>query len=58
MYRIFEDMFKRGLISSSNYWIEKAIAQRHTRLPLGIAYSRLLVFDRLDRKMIKLTSQN
>jgi hypothetical protein len=58
MYRIFEDMFKRGLISSSSFWIEKAIEQRHHRLPLGIAYSRLLMLDSIDRKILKLTSLN
>lgn len=58
MYSVYEDMLKRGLISTSNYWIEKAISQHHTRLPLGIAYSRLLMFDRIDRKIFRLTSQN
>jgi hypothetical protein len=58
VYRIFDDMLKKGLISTSGYWIEKAIQQHHTRLPLGIANSRLLMFDRIDRKIVKLSSQN
>jgi hypothetical protein len=49
--RLFEEMLKKGLVSTSSLWIERAIAGKSNRLALGIAHSRLLTYDRLDRRL-------
>ena len=54
----FEDMLRRGLISTSNNWIEKAIEQKNPRLPISIAASKLLIYDMLDFKLITLGRNN
>jgi hypothetical protein len=55
---LFREMLNRGLISSSNAWLEKAIDQKNPRLPISIANSRLLVYDSLDAKLLTLTWKN
>jgi hypothetical protein len=57
-YEFFEDLVERGLVSTSNAWIKKAIEQRHNNLSLAIANSRLLVYDKFDRNILTLTSLN
>jgi hypothetical protein len=52
LMKLFEEMLKKGLVSSSNLWINTAVEQKNTRLPVSIAHSRLLTFDRIDRKII------
>jgi hypothetical protein len=54
----FEDMLRRGLVSTSNSWIEKAIEQKNPRMPISIAASKLLVYDVLDCKLIMLGRNN
>jgi hypothetical protein len=52
LMKIFEDMLKKGLISTGNLWINIAVEQKNKRLSVGIAHSMLLTFDRVDRKIL------
>jgi hypothetical protein len=58
METVFEEMLQKGLLSNGSSWIEKAAAQKSASLPLSIAQSRLLTYDRLDRWILKLTNAN
>jgi hypothetical protein len=49
---LFAEMLKKGLISTSSLWIERAVAVKSTRLSVGIAYSKVLCYDRLDRRLL------
>ena len=51
---LFEHMVKKGLVSTSSLWIEKAVDQKNQRLHLDLAWSKLLVYDRLDRNVLTL----
>ena len=55
---LFNKMMKKGLVSASNHWIEKAVEQKNPRLTLGIAGSKLLLYDRLDKKLATLKGLN
>ena len=56
--RLFDEMLKMGLVSTGNWWIEIAVEQRSARLPIAIAYSRLLIYDRIDQKILNLEKLN
>lgn len=53
---LFWGMMKSGLVSTSNRWIEIATEQKNPRLTLDLAYSFLLVYDRLDKKLANLVN--
>ncbi len=55
---LFEDMLKKGLISTGSSWIEKAIEQKNPRFTLGIANSKLLVYDKLDIRLLNHINTN
>ncbi len=55
---LFDKMVKKGLLSTSHDWIEKATEQHHPRLTLDLACSILLVYDRLDKQLISLQQSN
>jgi hypothetical protein len=52
LMKLFEEMLKKGLISTGNLWINIAVEQKNKRLPIAIAHSMLLTFDRVDRKIL------
>jgi hypothetical protein len=54
----FEEMLKKGLVTTGNTWIEKAIEQKNARMLVSIASSRLLVYDALDLKLLMLGKNN
>ena len=55
---LFNEMVKRGSVSTSNWWIEKAAEQKNPRLILGLACSKLLLYDRVDKKLVGLKGLN
>jgi hypothetical protein len=57
-FGFFEDMVNKGLVSTSNSWLNKAIEQRHSHLTIAVANSKLLVYDNVDRKILTLNNQN
>jgi hypothetical protein len=56
--RLFDEMLKIGLVSTGNMWIEIAVEQKSTKLPIAVAHSRLLVYDRIDKKILTLEKLN
>ncbi len=56
--RLFDEMVRIGVVSTGNLWIEIAVEQRNARLPIAIAHSRLLAYDRLDKMIINLEKLN
>jgi hypothetical protein len=55
---LFTEMVKKGLVSTSSHWIEKATEQRNPRLTLDLAYSTPLLYDPLDKTMMNLKGYN
>ena len=55
---MYEEMLKKGLISTSSTWIEKALQQKSPGLPISIASSKLLTYDRLDIKLLDIVKPN
>ena len=49
---IFEEMAVSGLVSTSGRWIEQAVQQKNPRLTVELAYSKVLVYDLLDKLAI------
>ena len=55
---LLAEMQSKGLASTANSWLEKAILQKNPALTIGVASSRLLIYDRLDRRLLKLSPGN
>jgi len=55
---IFEEMVEKGMLSTSNHWIQRAIAQKNPRLTMDLADSRLLIYDRSDKLLFTITDLN
>ena len=55
---LFHDMLDKGLVSTANLWLEKAVQQKNPNLTLDLACSELLVYDALDRALISLRDVN
>lgn len=51
--RLFNQMLVKGLVSTSNYWIERATELKNPRLTLDLASSTVLFYDKLDKKLIE-----
>ncbi len=58
LYYLLEDMIRKGLASRCNTWMEIAIQQKNPRLSIGIASSMMLVYDRIDCKLLTLDKSN
>jgi hypothetical protein len=56
--KFFYEMLEKGLISTGSLWIQRAIAQKNPKLAIGIAHSKLLTIDRLDRNLVALANFN
>jgi hypothetical protein len=50
--RFAERTLNESVAISDNNWLTKAIEQKNARLSIAIAYSELLVYDQLDRKIV------
>ena len=55
---LLAEMQSKGLASTGNGWLEKAIQQRNQALTLAVASSQLLVYDNLDRRLLDLSPGN
>jgi len=55
---LFYQMIEKGLVSTSHHWIEIAVEQRNPRLTLDLAFSTLLLYDRLDKKLLSNSQLN
>ncbi len=54
----FEDMVRKGLVTTSNNWIERAVEQKNPRLSVSIAASKILVYDALDCQLLNRVMNN
>ncbi len=52
------DMVRKGSAATGKMWIEKAIQQRSSEIPLGVASSMLLVYDKMDRELASISKMN
>jgi hypothetical protein len=52
------DEIRESLHGEISHWLDVAIQQKNPRLTLELAYSILLVYDELDKKLLALTSLN
>lgn len=55
---LYKEMLEKGFISTSSSWLERAIEQKHPRLPLSIASSKLLTYDKIDYRLLSLIKYN
>jgi|GEM_PF-3419229 len=58
IHDLFDEMLAKGLVTSCNNWIEKAIEMKNPQLPLALASSMLLTYDILDSKLCYLSPGN
>jgi hypothetical protein len=58
MMRLFREMLQRGLITRGSLWIEMAVEQKNSNLPIAVANSMLLTYDRIDRQILTLSNFN
>jgi hypothetical protein len=56
--RFVERTLKERVVVPGNDWLLKAIEQKNARLSVAIAYSELLVYDQIDRKLASVISGN
>jgi hypothetical protein len=49
--RLLEEMQSKGLASTGNQWLEIAVRQKNPALTVGVAATRLLCYDRMDRRL-------
>jgi hypothetical protein len=54
----FDEIEEMDFLYSGSYWIEKAVEQKNPMLTLDLAYSKLLLYDQLDKKILNLISLN
>ena len=54
----FEDMINKGLVCTSRTWIDQAVRQRHPKLGVDLAHSAPLVYDALDKLLIRAENLN
>ncbi len=55
---LLDEMIRLGLASTSSHWIELAIRTKNPRLSVGIASSKVLVYDKIDRRILPLSISN
>ena len=53
-----EDMIDKGLASTSNSWIERAVKQKNNRLTVSLASSVLLTYDDWDKFILRMQTFN
>jgi hypothetical protein len=58
VHSLLDEMVRRGLASTGNHWIETAVRTRNPRLSVGVASAKLLVYDKIDRHILSLSSGN
>lgn len=55
---IIENNLKKQLLSVNKDWLERAIEEKCAHLTVGVAYSKLLVYDWLDQQLLTVISSN
>ena len=52
------DMIDKGLASTSNSWIERAVQQKNDKMTVNLASSVLLTYDEWDKIILQMQSFN
>ena len=56
--RFIDKGVKRRSTTVNEDWLKRAIEQKNAHLSVAVAYSELLVFDQLDRRLVAETKSN
>jgi hypothetical protein len=56
--RLLLEMQAKGLASTGNQWLEIAVRQKNPALTVGVAATKLLCYDRLDRAISRVSTCN
>ena len=54
----FQDMVNKGLADTTSTWIERAANQRHPNLTLDLIQSRPMVYDGVQKLLLRWESLN
>lgn len=54
----FYQMIDSGLVSTDNTWIERAVSQRNANMTLALASSETIIYDHMDKILIRLEKLN
>ena len=52
------DKIKKNLVIDLPRWLGKAVEEKNPRVTLALAYSILLTYDELDKKLLLFTTLN
>jgi hypothetical protein len=58
MDELLKDMEAKGLAQTGSRWIKRAIADRPWRVSLMLVSSSLLVYDKVDRLVTRISQLN
>ncbi len=58
MDELLKDMEMKGLARTGSHWIKRAVAERPQQMSILLAYSALLVYDSIDKKVAVLSRLN
>ncbi len=58
MNELYNEMLKRGLISTSSSWIERAVLQKEPLMTLELAHSTGIYLDKVDLVIITASKMN
>lgn len=58
MDKLLNDMVHKGLASTNDSWIERAVYQRNDKMTLELANSVLLAHDDWDRIILRMQTLN
>ena len=53
-----KDMINKGLASTTNNWIERAVEQKNDRITVDLASSILLIYSDWDKIILQLQTLN
>lgn len=56
--RLLQEMQSKGLASTGNQWLEIAVRQKNPALTIGVAATKLLCYDCLDRHLSLISKCN
>jgi hypothetical protein len=55
---IYESILNNPLVATNKDWLQRAIEAKCAHLTVGVAYSKLLVYDWLDERLLTVISSN
>ena len=58
MDELLREMELKGLARTGSAWLKRAVTQKPSRMSIFLASSALLVYDRMDRMVAKVSRLN